>query len=815
MKLDPNSVPGPSPLVRREDHGTRSSPLNEGKANSRDYFNIKHNALRKPNAEHEPLQKLPSAESADGSGHSSQPNSPHIAYQERGRQLSTELNADLGRKKREHGPNNSINSVANENVRGAWVGDARSKRSGDTEPNGTFMLQEVPKSKKSEKRNSMSDGRPPPMDTSFPTVSATRSAPVTASTQLKEQQVTIPLHESPNSSRSDATFSGSPRDTHGSRSRTSTESHSSPLSTQLKNLPERGDSLTKSGQHPPPRRSGESGTASKLANSITSNMDEHDKPASAPPSTTLPHSGASGSRGAPRIPDLSVAGNSLGTPPHPPLRAKERLMLQQEGSSSDSFVAPRVPPCPPVGAQRPKNEPPSLRNGDGPLSPKLSRNSERGDVFVDEDAAQGNDDPPEQGGFLRRVSQSVRHARSYSDRSGIRLSKEQRWPKSPMIGSHSPSFAQELSSPATTSSPETKEQLDWLKSELRKERQKTVEKEQQVAELEQALDAKSSIKQMNSELREKRSTMVVLDTQKEIVVRELEVLTDHIAEAKKSGEPLDVGKMTNTVLREFAQNLQSLKDSFQPQIEELTQQRNDLRDEVASVNEQKDKSFQEFEQLSVKNAQLADLNNQLVHQIQELYKANAGSAMDIVRSPPNGLGIYQAQSQKDRSITSTDSRDQRPSITESWLTGSTAGQDHPEAESAAYLTAPQVVNIRKAQPKKFNWKKGGQHVAKGVTKGLKGAFSSEGSKSQRDGQYSTEGMPYGAMSQQEHPRTDSYSKSQPQDRGQGFGSLFGNPKSKPQQFKSLANNSHPAVNADGPPRTQPLLFFTSFTRLTN
>jgi hypothetical protein len=39
---------------------------------------------------------------------------------------------------------------------------------------------------------------------------------------------------------------------------------------------------------------------------------------------------------------------------------------------------------------------------------------------------------------------------------------------------------------------------------------------------------------MNSELREKRSTMVVLDTQKEIVVRELEVLTEHIAAAKRA-----------------------------------------------------------------------------------------------------------------------------------------------------------------------------------------------------------------------------------------------------------------------------------------
>ena len=790
MKLDPNPAPGPSPLARREFQEPRSPQQSDGRGTSKDYFNTKNATLRKQPVEHEPLTKLPSGGSTNGSRNSSQPNSPHIAYQERGRQLSTDFSTEFNRRKREHAPHNSVSSIANDIPKVTPGVEARPKENGEIHQNGKFMLQEVPKSKKSEKRDSKSDGQSAQLDTSL-TISKTRSATVSANTQVKEQQITIPLHESPSSSRSDATLSGSPLETHGSRSRTSTDSHSSPLSTQLKNLPERGDSLAKSGQHAPPRKSGESGASSKLAKSITASDDTYDTPVSAPPTTTIPHSITSGNRGASRPSDLP----SAETPPHPPLRAKERLATKQESSSSDSFITPRAPPHPPSGAQKPKNETSGLRNGDLAMSPQLPRYNDRGDIFMDEESGHGHEDQQEHGGFLRRVSKSVRHARSYSDRSGVRLSKEQKWPKSPMVGSQSPSFPQEISSP-TTSSPDAKEQVDWLRNELRKERQKIMEKEQQVIELEQALDAKSSIKQMNTELREKRSTMVVLDTQKEIVVRELEVLTDHIADAKKSGEPLDVSKMTNTVLREFAQSLQALKDSFQPQIEELTQQRNDLMDEVASVNQQKDKSFQEFEQLSVKNAQLADLNNQLVHQIQELYKANAGPSMDV-RPPLNGLGIYHAQPQKDRSFASADGREHRPSLTDSNLTGSTVVQEH-DAESTAY---PQVVNIRKAQPKKFNWKKGGQNVAKGVTKGLKGAFSSEGNRGgQRDGQIGTEGMPYGAMSQQEHPRTDSYSKGQPQDRGPGFGGFFGNPKVRPQQWKNSPNNSYPAVNSDGTPR---------------
>ena len=350
------------------------------------------------------------------------------------------------------------------------------------------------------------------------------------------------------------------------------------------------------------------------------------------------------------------------------------------------------------------------------------------------------------------------------------------------------------------SSPENREEVLFFKNELRRERQKGMERDQRLAELEAALEAKTSIKQMNTELREKRSTMVVLDTQKEIVVRELEVLTEHIAAAKKSGEPLDLGKLSNAVLREFAESLQKLKDSFAPQIEDLTQRRNDIIEETANLTQLKDKSFQEFEQLSLKNAQLADLNNQLVHQIQELYKANAGPSLEGVKPPPNGLGIYTPQHHKERSNISMESREPRPSLAESNLTGSTVVQEH-EADPATYLTAPQVVNIRKAQPKKFNWKKGGHNVAKGVTKGLKAAFN-ERDRGQRDGQY-TEGMSYSQMQQQEYP-TSSLPRSLSQDPRQGFGGFFGKEKGKPQQWKNSPNGSMPAVNVYGGPGTDVL-----------
>ena len=809
MLLDSNTAPGPSPLSRRENFHQSSPSMPEHKPNARDYFNTKNNIVaRKPIRDQEDSSRVHHfSDSPNESRHSSQPNSPHIAYQQRGRQMSTDL-TENHQKKKDHPGSQTVFTTGQETQREVASGEVVRPRRGDSQQNGAFRLDDVPKNKKTEKKTSRGDNQSPQLETSLPS-SKSRSAPASAKEQVKEQQIVLPSHESPRSPRSEAGLSGSPRDVYASRSHTSNDSpasYSSPLTNQLKNLPERGDSLAKgvNNKQTAARRDVDPAATSKLSNSMSGSLDNgQDKPASAPPTTTTspPTSGnAPVNRNLQKNQDSPFTQHS-GETPQPPLRAKDReRMVRPDASSSDSFSTPRAPPHPPMLSHKPHADSVGALKSDGSrtdgqVSPKLSRHGDSGDMIMDENLTRmpDNDGYAEGSGFLKRVSHSVRHARSYSDR-GTRSSKEQKWPKSPLPGSQSP-FGQDIGSP-TVSSPEAREEIAWFRQELRKERQKNAEHEQRLSELESALEAKNAIKRMNNELREKRSTMVVLDTQKEIVVRELEVLTDHIANAKNSGEPFDIGRMSNTVLREFAESLQQLKDSFAPQIEDLTQRRNDLLTEVSELTEMRDKSFQEFEQLSVKNAQLADLNNQLVHQIQELYKANANpTSQDPLRPPPNGLGIY-AQHRDRSNATSIDQSSNRPSVAESGMTGSTAIGDQ-ETEPATYLSAPQVVNIRKAQPKKFNWKKGGQNVAKGVTKGLKGAFSSDPYRTRQEGQY-TEGIPYGAMSQQEYPST-SFTARQQLDRREGFGGLFGDRKQKPPQWKNSPNGSSPAVHSqDGP-----------------
>ncbi len=833
IALDPNPVLAPSPLTRYPKFNSHEEKVvkpqaPESRIMARDHFNTNHANGQSPmsrvaSQDYESTRASSGPNSPRESRHSSQPSSPHIAYQEIGREPSDTM--DNVRKRIEHSiTHGSMNSIAHDKPRDL-PSELRSRPNVDSR-DGKFMLQEAPKSKKSgSTRTSKSDGLSPSLDTSLSSRSS--SAPASAISELKEEPMVMPNGESPSFLRPNKS-NASPLVTqdlknHELRSAGSPTSQSSLASTQLHTLPQRSDSLAKSAasKHQIARRevggahaahvgklssnipsSNEGGAhIGKLPNIASSNEAENDKPAIASPSLAPgynqpPVENSNGSN----VITIPVDPSSTGTmveSPHPS-RAHDRLPLAD--SSDDSFTSPRNPPLPPVGSHKSNNASvstqmsESTRNGDIKVSPSLPRYSAGGEFSMDEDLARilGNVDHPEHASFLRRVSNSVRHARSHSER-GTRLSREHKWPKSPLTAAPGGGFGPEISSPVS-SSPELKDELMWLKNELRRERQKTAEKDLRLQELEAELEAKSSIKKMNTELqeelREKRSTMVVLDTQKEIVVRELELLTDHIAAAKRSGEPLNLGGLSNVILREFAQSLQKLKQSFTPQIEDLTQTRNELIEKVAELTKQKDRTTQEFEQLSARNAQLAELNNQLVQQIQELYNVNTASSLDAVRpSPsPNGLGIYTHQSQE-RSNRSIETRDLhiQPSLTESTLTGSTAVHELDD-NSTAY---PQVVNMHKAQPRKF-WK------MKNVTRGLRGTFTSnDPNKAHRDGQF-PESQPYGSGHLAQDYPNNSQQRTQMQDPlRQGFG-LFGNPKQKP-ALKNVINGAISAVNPDGSP----------------
>ena len=771
MALDPNPAPGLSPLHQQqfELDGSGSNPARRADMNS-DYFAVNSGSASRKDSYVQPL-----------SGEDSRPASPHTAIKEQGWDGKQEPPAPPRR-------------------RGASA--AQDKKSNNTSQparhseQNKFQLQEAPKRKQSvgSKRNSKGE---PVLAPDAAAESKGRNGSGLVHGPLREQHVNISANEqSPRTSSLGAVQTASPRMSQDSRGdENASNEPAKPVTTEIPVLPKRGDSLLKNAPSSAiPRKEIGSGAASSgLANDPSVDI--------SPKASTAPKA-VEGAKGSSRHPESPAPRTSLDFPQ----RSKDRPNAAYAGTdpySSPSAVGYASPDQ--SSRHQAKTSVSSLRSGSlrgEPASPGFALYSRAGD---DDDQGRLLTSDDNEHSFLKRVSKSVRHARSHSDRVN-RTSRDGKWGKNALNGADGVLVEDALS---PTPQPEPWDDLAWLRTELQKERernaeaskiqaqllalkselaeekQRTSKLSEKNTELEDMVDGKNTIKQVNSELREKRSTMVVLDTQKEIVVRELEILTDHIALAKKSKEPLDFSNLSNSVLRDFASSLQKLKDSYTPHIEELTERKIELQGEVSRLSVAREKAQEEFRQLSAKNVQLMELNNSMVSQVPENQRAAAQA--EGPGSKHHGLGIYTHHS-KDKSSLSVDSRDVRPSLADSHYSGSTLAHEHDQ-EGAMILNAPRVVNIRKEQPKKtFNWKKGGT-VAKGMTKGLKGAFSSSDARTPREASI-TEGLPYGAMAQNGEPPITTFSgRSMPQESRQGFGGFFGQQKKGYPPNKSLGNGN--------------------------
>lgn len=401
--------------------------------------------------------------------------------------------------------------------------------------------------------------------------------------------------------------------------------------------------------------------------------------------------------------------------------------------STDTFTSPRAPPQPPTVQHHKTNE--SISSAQSEASREaygaggLPRYSHQGDFSMDEDFARllgsqdGRDD--KETGVFRRVSNAVsKHGRSFSDRGSVTSRGHKKWPTNGSI---------DISSP-TVASPDTKEEGVNLRNELRRAQQRIAELEAEKNGLQESMHSAADIKQANTVLREKRNTMAVLDTQREMVIRELEIMTEHLKKAKSNQGNIEINQLKSDILKEFAGSLQKLKDNLGNQIEDLITKRSDLTEEISNLIQMKDKGFQEYESLTAANARLSAMNRDLVDNIQTNLKNNKkpGQNLDVAA---NGLGIYNAQQKGGKSEVSVDTQP--------------IPHEHSYAnlhdDTEATVAQPQVVNIRKTgKPTKFStWKKGGQAITKNVTKGFKGAFGSE--QKQEDYNVKVIGTPYGSV----------------------------------------------------------------------
>ncbi|AEO55217.1 hypothetical protein MYCTH_2298826 [Thermothelomyces thermophilus ATCC 42464] len=493
-----------------------------------------------------------------------------------------------------------------------------------------------------------------------------------------------------------------------------------------------------------------------------------------------------------------------------------------ETKPGDSYMQPRAPPQPP---SQPAKEPTTSGNetSEYKLSPKLPRWSSGGEFTMDEDLARilGTDEGSSS--ILRRVSNAVRHGRNNSTEtisnnnnnnssnnssnssSGSGSNNNRRghsrsvsettrgttspgWPKTPIA--ENPDGSHEVSSPASVAAAGQDDPV-LLKRQLKSS-------EQRVAELERQFNTEKDLKNLNKKLVEKRKTVSVLDTQTEIMIRQIEVLAGYVERAKKTNEPIDTRELEESAIKEFIQKLEKVKQDMTAAIEKLHAERDELLEQKAQAIADRDRALLEFEQLSSKNAQLADMNNDLTHQIQERFKQQINNG--DLKVPSNGLGIY-GHTKGAPSASVNDAA--------SLQTGTTmVGTDVDEP----VLEGPTVVNIRKGQVKKFNWKKGSSKVAHNISKGINraaGAFQQqEQARSQQHQALSGDniGIPYNmTVAQTEPPTTMNPPPSGPNNRAgtentrQGFG-FFGKKQANnmPKSTASTANASPAPVQAEAP-----------------
>ena len=319
-----------------------------------------------------------------------------------------------------------------------------------------------------------------------------------------------------------------------------------------------------------------------------------------------------------------------------------------------------------------------------------------------------------------QTSSRASHTRSISETT--RGVASPRWSKTAGVADDRNGRTPDIASPVSLSSTDD---TNVLRRQLRNS-------EQKVAELERKFNTEADLKNLNKKLIEKRKTVSVLDTQAEIMIRQLEVLAGYVEKAKETKEPIDTRKLEETAIKEFVQKLEHVRISMSENIEQLHEERDRLLEEKAQAMADRDRALMEFEQLSSKNAQLADMNNEMTHQLQERFRSQAAEGKGT-----NGLGIYGDNKAATASSVNLDNA--------SLSTGPTliAADDESIVEGE-----PQVVQVRKGQIKKFNWKKGSKGLAQNVAKGVNRAVvafqqNDRGERVQTTGMVGGDiGMPY-------------------------------------------------------------------------
>ncbi|KAI5814199.1 hypothetical protein BZA77DRAFT_250415 [Pyronema omphalodes] len=248
-----------------------------------------------------------------------------------------------------------------------------------------------------------------------------------------------------------------------------------------------------------------------------------------------------------------------------------------------------------------------------------------------------------------------------------------------------------------------KDEIRTLKQELRRSTQRIVE-------LETKLNNSASAKALQESIMQKRSTVALLETEREAFLRELMVIKQHLDASKTDGKSINPVELKSGLISGLTKELEALKATLKADISDLVQQRDQLLEDVESFGRLREQAIMETEQLNMKNAQLADLNNELTGRIQAQFKANS-----------KGLGIYDGDTEL------MDPAELEKRLAQSSASLPTIGLPYDATvESSEVMIAQKVSPFKNGvgQKKQF-WKKPGAAIMKNAGKLSNKVFATE------------------------------------------------------------------------------------------
>ncbi|PKY54694.1 RhoGAP-domain-containing protein [Rhizophagus irregularis] len=239
---------------------------------------------------------------------------------------------------------------------------------------------------------------------------------------------------------------------------------------------------------------------------------------------------------------------------------------------------------------------------------------------------------------------------------------------------------------------------EQIRAQLDKQTQQIEELKKEKAEMEQLIKDSRFTKQ---QLQEMQHSLSVMNVQKELNIKEIEGL----AKEKQAGlagtfsiNSNSTSDLPTSLARHISTHLDEVKQNYLSEIRSLQTERDLLKDETENLRYKRDQFIEEAQKLNEKNLELAEMNNDLLKQIELHHKGKNHNAFNFWKSSKLPHGHHHTDSVSTHSKISGHGKS--PSVYN-------FETDAPEGASIDSLQ-----KVRGVTPKKFKWKNGGKVLNK-------------------------------------------------------------------------------------------------------